>query len=133
MAIYDLGKVGQSSTVTISGDARFSTNATDRSAYQVLSLEDIGVDSPESGYGTGGLVGNVSTSITSGYFTSDPSEYVSEGYIAGDSDNSSYTYQVVEKTNSETPAEVVPAAPAVDTGDLSTGEATAVSTALANA
>ncbi len=71
--------------------------------------------------------------ITGGYFTSDPSEYVSEGYIAGDSDNSSYTYQVVKKTNSETPAEVVPAAPAVDTGDLSTGEATAVSTALANA
>ena len=71
--------------------------------------------------------------ITGGYFTSDPSEYVSEGYIAGDSDNSSYTYQVVEKTNSETPAEVVPAAPAVDTGDLSKEEATAVSTALANA
>ena len=71
--------------------------------------------------------------ISGGYFTSDPSEYVSEGYIAGDSDNSSYTYQVVEKTNSETPAEVVPAAPAVDTGDLSPEEATAVSTALANA
>ena len=68
--------------------------------------------------------------ITGGYFTSDPSEYVSEGYIAGDSDNSSYTYQVVEKTNSGTPAEVVPAAPAVDTGDLSTEEATAVSNAL---
>ena len=71
--------------------------------------------------------------ISGGNFTHDPSEYVSEGYIAGDSDNSSYTYQVVEKTNSETPAEVVPAAPAVDTGDLSKEEATAVSTALANA
>ena len=71
--------------------------------------------------------------ITGGYFTSDPSEYVSEGYIAGDSNNSSYTYHVVEKTNTGTPAEVVPAAPAVDTGDLSTEEATAVSTALANA
>ena len=132
VAIYDLGKVEQSSTVTISGDARFSTNATDRSAYQVLSLEDIGVDvdSAESGYGTEGLVGNVFTSITSGYFTSDPSEYVAEGYIAGDSNNSSYTYHVVEKTNSETPAEVVPAAPAVDTGDLSAEEATAVSNAL---
>ena len=68
--------------------------------------------------------------VSGGYFTSDPSEYVSEGYIAGDSDNSSYTYQVVEKTNSETPAEVVPAAPVVDTGDLSTEEATAVSNAL---
>ena len=75
-------------------------------------------------------VESVDVTISGGYFTSDPSEYVAEGYIAGDSDNSSYTYQVVEKTNSETPAEVVPAAPAVDTGDLSTEEATAVSNAL---
>ena len=71
--------------------------------------------------------------VSGGYFTSDPSEYVAEGYIAGDSNNSSYTYHVVEKTNTGTPAEVVPAAPAVDTGDLSTEEATAVSDALSGA
>ena len=111
VAIYDLGKVEQSSTVTISGDARFSTNATDRSAYQVLSLEDIGVDIPESGYGTVGLVGNVSTSITSGYFTTDPSEYLVEGKVAVPSTVAGYSYTVADKE--ETSAEVSVAAPNV--------------------
>ena len=114
VAIYDLGKVEQSSTVTISGDARFSTNATDRSAYQVLSLEDIGVDvdSAESGYGTEGLVGKVSTSITSGYFTTDPSEYLAEGLMAVTSDVPGYAFTV----GTSTVEEVKPAAgdPAVD-------------------
>ena len=122
VAIYDLGKVGQSSTVTISGDARFSTNATDRSAYQVLSLEDIGVDSPESGYGTAGLVGNVSTSITSGYFTSDPSEYVAKGKVAVESDEPGYNYMVTD-ANTEAPAEVVTAEPDANVSDSITEEA----------
>ena len=121
VAIYDLGKVEQSSTVTISGDARFSTNATDRSAYQVLSLEDIGVDSPESGYGTEGLVGNVSTSITSGYFTSDPSEYVAKGKVAVESDEPGYNYMVTD-ANTEAPAEVVTAEPDANVSDSITGE-----------
>ena len=121
VAIYDLGKVEQSSTVTISGDARFSTNATDRSAYQVLSLEDIGVDSPESGYGTEGLVGNVSTFITSGYFTTDPSEYLVEGKVAVESDEPGYNYMVTD-ANTEAPAEVVTAEPDANVSDSITGE-----------
>ena len=121
VAIYDLGKVEQSSTVTISGDARFSTNATDRSAYQVLSLEDIGVDSPESGYGTEGLVGNVPTSITSGYFTTDPSEYLVEGKVAVESDEPGYNYMVTD-ANTEAPAEVVTAEPDANVSDNITGE-----------
>ena len=122
VAIYDLGKVEQSSTVTISGDARFSTNATDRSAYQVLSLEDIGVDSPESGYGTEGLVGNVCTSITSGYFTSDPSEYVAKGKVAVESDEPGYNYMVTD-ANTEAPAEVVTAEPDANVSESITEEA----------
>ena len=122
VAIYDLGKVEQRSTVTISGDARFSTNATDRSAYQVLSLEDIGVDSPESGYGTVDLVGNVSTSITSGYFTTDPSEYLAEGKVAVESDEPGYNYMVTD-ANTEAPAEVVTAEPDANVSDSITGEA----------
>ena len=101
VAIYDLGKVEQSSTVTISGDARFSTNATDRSAYQVLSLEDIGVDIPESGYGTEGLVGHVSTSITSGYFTTDPSAYLADDLVAVPSDMPGYAFTVGEAVETE--------------------------------
>ena len=114
VAIYDLGKVEQRSTVTISGDARFSTNATDRSAYQVLSLEDIGVDSPESGYGTKGLVGNVSTSITSGYFTSDPSAYLAEGLVAVPSDMPGYAFTVSEAVDTDVDVSAVSGAPVVD-------------------
>lgn len=38
-------------------------------------------------------------SITGGYFTTDPSDYVASGYVAGTSDVSGYSYKVVEKTN----------------------------------
>lgn len=114
VAIYDLGKVAQESKVTISGDAKFSTNAVGRSAYQVLTLSDIGVVSPEGGYNNTENVGKVSTSITSGYFTSDPSDYVADDYYAGESDNAAYAYQVKQgKANTE-PAEVVAAEPKVN-------------------
>ena len=114
VAIYDLGKVEQSSTVTISGDARFSTNATDRSAYQVLSLEDIGVDIPEIGYGTEGLVGHVSTSITSGYFTTDPSAYLADNLVAVPSDVPGYAFTVSEAVDTDVDVSAVSGAPVVD-------------------
>ena len=50
VAIYDLGKVQQTMNVNISG-AALSTNATNRKAAQVLSLADIGVTSPKTGFG----------------------------------------------------------------------------------
>lgn len=108
VAIYDLGKVAQESKVTISGDAKFSTNAVGRSAYQVLTLSDIGVDSPEGGYNNSDNVGKVSTSITSGYFTSDPSKYCAEGltglpgqYVV---DGNTYQYMVGKKLENVTVA-----------------------------
>lgn len=99
VAIYDLGKVAQESKVTISGDAKFSTNAVGRSAYQVLTLKDIGVDSPEGGYDNPEYVDEVSTSITSGYFTSDPSEYCDDGLTGvpnTGSNSSTYPFTVGE-------------------------------------
>lgn len=51
--------------------------------------------------------------ISSGYFTSDPSEYCDDGYYAGESDNPAYAYQVKKGGNKETPAEVVAAEPDV--------------------
>lgn len=99
VAIYDLGKVAQESKVTISGDAKFSTNAVGRSAYQVLTLKDIGVDSPEGGYDNPEYVDEVSTSITSGYFTSDPSEYCAKDLIGvpnTGSNSSTYPFTVGE-------------------------------------
>lgn len=37
-------------------------------------------------------------SITGGYFTTNPTDYVASGYVAGTSDVSGYSYKVVEKT-----------------------------------
>lgn len=79
VAIYDLGRVAQTAKITISGNAKFSTNAADRNAYDVLKLSDIGVTNPAEGYNKSELIGKVSSSITGGYFTSDPSAYVAEG------------------------------------------------------
>lgn len=40
-----------------------------------------------------------SIAIKGGYFTTDPSDYVASGYVAGTSDVSGYSYKVVAKTN----------------------------------
>lgn len=47
--------------------------------------------------------------VSSGYFTSDPSQYLEEGKAAVESDKAGYNYMVTDAT--KTPAEVVPAAP----------------------
>ena len=98
VAIYDLGHTAQAEKITISGDAKFATNCTTRDAYQVVDFEDLGVK-PITGYGKTDLVGMVSTAISGGYFTTDPSDYVASGYVAGTSDVSGYSYKVVAKTN----------------------------------
>lgn len=82
VAIYDLGKVEQKMNVTISGDAVLTTDATSRNAYDVLSLGDIGVTSPKTGYNNPEYVGKVNSTITGGTFSSDPSAYVAAGYKA---------------------------------------------------
>lgn len=51
VAIYDLGKVAQNMNIKITDAAVLSTNATNgRKAFDVLSLADIGVTTPEAGY-----------------------------------------------------------------------------------
>lgn len=67
VAIYDLGKVKQDATIKISGTAKLATNASSRSAYQVLRLADIGVTSSTGGYGVNS--GKVTSSITGGLFS----------------------------------------------------------------
>ena len=94
VAIYDLGKVAQTMDVKISGDAALTTNATGRGAYQVLSLSDISVTSPDEGYGNTEHTGKVSSAITGGTFSSDPSKYVAEGYIAREN-NGKYVVSMV--------------------------------------
>ncbi len=91
VAIYDLGKVKQDSKVKISDDAVLVTNASDRDAYQVLSLSDIGVGTPESGYGH--TAGEVGSSISGGTFsTAVDKEYLDSSINYELSSNGKFTY-----------------------------------------
>ena len=92
VAIYDLGKVEQNMSVTISGNAGLYTSASGRSAYQVLSLKDIGVESPESGFGTNS--GRVSSALSGGYYSTD----IAKPYIAKDYECVKGSYPVNGKT-----------------------------------
>ncbi len=96
VAIYDLGKVEQVMEITISDEAKLGTNSTARNAYDKLSLSDIGVTSPEPGFGAHS--GQVSTTITGGLFSSDPSAYVADDHYVDASNNGDYPYTVKEGT-----------------------------------
>lgn len=109
VAIYDLGRVAQTAKITISGNAKFSTNAADRNAYDVLKLSDIGVTNPAEGYNKSELIGKVSSSITGGYFTSDPTAYCVDGKTGIPSTEPGYAFTVGEKAGNEVkPATAAP-------------------------
>ena len=99
VAIYDLGKVKQVKEITISDEAKLGTNSTARNAYDKLSLSDIGVTSPKPGFGA--YIGQVSTTITGGLFSSDPSAYVPDTHHVEDSSNGSYPFAVKEGAKSD--------------------------------
>ena len=99
VAIYDLGKVEQVMEITISDEAKLGTNSTARNAYDKLSLSDIGVTSPEPGFGAHS--GQVSTTITGGLFSSNPSAYVPDTHHVEDSSNGSYPFAVKEGAKSD--------------------------------
>lgn len=101
IAIYDLGKVAQSSDVSISGSAALHSNAEGRSAYQVLSLKDIGVDSPAEGFNNSEYVGKVQSSITGGTFSSDVSKYVPTGYESAKIEEGKYVVQTASNLEAE--------------------------------
>lgn len=118
VAIYDLGHTAQAEKITISGDAKFATNCTTRDAYQVVDFEDLGVK-PITGYGKTDLVGKVSTAISGGYFTTDPSAYCVTGKTGVPSNRTDeYAWTVGEK--SATKAEVATGEPTVDTSNVTT-------------
>lgn len=99
VAIYDIGHVEQNMNVTISGSAKLVTNSDTRKAYDVLSLADVGVAEPASGFNNENYVGKVSTSIKGGTFSNDVTAYVDNEYIVK-KDNNLYT--VVENKTIET-------------------------------
>lgn len=101
VAIYDFGKVKQDMKISITG-GKFTTASTTRNAYDVLTLKDIGVSNPETGYG---VVNNlVTTSITGGSFNTDVTKFVADKYVVNKNGNS---YAVVENKVLETNDEKV--------------------------
>ena len=95
VAVYDLGKVAQQMSVTISGNVVMTNKATDRSAYQVLNLTDLGVTEPVAGYNNSEYIGKVSSSITGGTFNTNPKDYVpTTGYTVAKKGD---VYTVAEK------------------------------------
>lgn len=121
VAIYDIGKVSQDANITISGNAKLATNASSRSAYQVLSLADIGVNSPANGYGKTEYTNKVKSSITGGYFTTDPTPYCGKDadgnqFTGIPSTEPGYAFTVGKASTEVKPAT---AAPAVDDTKIS--------------
>lgn len=86
VAIYDLGKETQSMNVSISGSSKLVTNSITRKAYQILSLSDIGVTNPKSGYGNSAYTGKVNTQISGGFFSSEVAQaYCAKNYVPAQS------------------------------------------------
>ena len=120
VAIYDLGKVEQVMEITISDEAKLGTNSTARNAYDKLSLSDIGVTSPKPGFGAHS--GQVSTTITGGLFSSDPSAYVPATRHVEDSGNGSYPFAVKEGAKSDATIIVTAATNAAVSDTIESGD-----------
>ena len=120
VAIYDLGKVEQVMEITISDEAKLGTNSTARNAYDKLSLSDIGVTSPKPGFGAHS--GQVSTTITGGLFSSDPSAYVPDTHHVEDSGNGSYPFAVKEGAKSDATIIVTAATNAAVSDTIESGD-----------
>lgn len=120
VAIYDLGKVEQVMEITISDEAKLGTNSTARNAYDKLSLSDIGVTSPKPGFDAHS--GQVSTTITGGLFSSDPSAYVPATHHVEDSGNGSYPFAVKEGAKSDATIIVTAATNAAVSDTIESGD-----------
>ena len=120
VAIYDLGKVEQVMEITISDEAKLGTNSTARNAYDKLSLSDIGVTSPKPDFGAHS--GQVSTTITGGLFSSDPSAYVPATHHVEDSGNGSYPFAVKEGAKSDATIIVTAATNAAVSDTIESGD-----------
>ena len=106
VAIYDLGLVAQAQSVDISGNAVLKTNATDRKAYQVLSLADIEVNEPAAGYGNEANVGKTETVITGGKFSDKPT--VANGYKATQNGDGTWTVTKISSYYYYSPSTTTP-------------------------
>lgn len=85
-----------------------------------MSLSDIGVTSPEPGFGAHS--GQVSTTITGGLFSSDPSAYVPDTHHVEDSGNGSYPFAVKEGAKSDATIIVTAATNAAVSDTIESGD-----------
>ena len=121
VAIYDLGKVAQTMNVSISGNAKLTSQASGRKSYQVLSLSDIGVDSPKAGFDNPDYTGKVSTTVSGGTFSTEiEKSYLADGYVMTEQNGEYVVGQAA------TPTPIPTATPAPSTAPTATPAPTAV-------
>lgn len=80
IAIYDMGKVAQEISVSISGNAKLNGQT---GSYQVLNLLEAGVDEKiiSAEYNKSELIGKVSTTITGGTYSHSVTSYLTKEYV----------------------------------------------------
>ena len=66
-------------------------------------MADLGVENPAEGYNQESFVGKVSSSITGGYFTTDPTSYLAANRYTVASDKDGYSYMVTDQAPSAAP------------------------------
>lgn len=86
IVIYDLGKVKQDVTIKLDGSLVAKTNASDRSAFDILTLSDLGVENIDSAYNNKDLVGLADVTITGGTYSTSVGHFLSSDYVMGQKD-----------------------------------------------
>lgn len=86
IVIYDLGKVKQDVTIKLDGSLVAKTNASDRGAFDILTLSDLGVENIDSAYNNKDLVGLADVTVTGGSYSTSVGHFLSSDYVMGQKD-----------------------------------------------
>ncbi len=86
IVIYDLGKVKQDVTIKLDGSLVAKTNATDRGAFDILTLSDLGVENIDSAYNNKDLVGLADVTVIGGSYSTSVGHFLSSDYVMGQKD-----------------------------------------------
>lgn len=86
IVIYDLGKVKQDVTIKLDGSLVAKTYASDRGAFDILTLSDLGVENIDSAYNNKDLVGLADVTVTGGSYSTSVGHFLSSDYVMGQKD-----------------------------------------------
>lgn len=86
IVIYDLGKVKQDVTIKLDGSLVAKTNASDRGAFDIFTLSDLGVENIDSAYNNKDLVGLADVTVTGGSYSTSVGHFLSSDYVMGQKD-----------------------------------------------